>query len=844
MFIFRLALAAALVPLWTVSAWAVDAAQPARIQYTVRDDQKTPIAGANITLTAEDSSAGVKPLTVMTDAQGNASVERRSPGTSYTWDEHLRIEKDGYIALDGRTAFFSGEEDVPVITLPREHKTIIHVRGPKGEVAAGVPLMVWWANDYSRQATGQTDARGDYVWSHAAANFFDLFIDGQSTRSPDVPELTATLTADQQRRFATPRTLEGTLLLPDGIAAKGWLVGTEVTRDASGGSNLGPQDYFRVARWQQIGVDGKFSTDHPSKFLMVLSPEGLPMVYALNPESWPEGKHTFALTIPPVRETVTGRLVDSDGKPVASMLVSADSMVGYGRRWRVSDADVPSASAVSHGLTQGPQPGQILTDADGRFSIPLYGEMQASSWNPGVRWPPSDIYAAPSLGQAPQSTLKHARTGAAGSSHNAADYKDITLVFVDSKGNRIGGPRVETLTVSPDTNRNTFGESPFKDMRGAHYFVAKNVAQVTVQTSDGLWKPMTKRFELAAGGGDQDIGFALDASLRYKPIRGRVLDAAGKPVAQASVSAFDENIEPNRGTGGRRYLSHATTDEQGRFEIAGAPDDCKLQVSATDPATDQLRFPWMEPIVVTAEHRDIEVHAPAGGSVRVLLPDILRPTRRPELLRADKPAEGISVWSMSFDAAAHTLFVSGIPAGSYSLDVTRIPELAAFPDPQLTVTANQTTVVDWRKQPLAASAGAPIRSLTMDITADGKPFNGAEVAVFREPRKNEYASQELIAVTLDLSDAAGKIYVSAQEGVDYVAVARVRGRYVGSTAFRITGANPPAQSVVLHAPPATTSTATQAAASPLESRALGAAAWDELWGTASSSSGSWGIPGR
>jgi len=128
--------------------------------------------------------------------------------------------------------------------------------------------------------------------------------------------------------------LEGRLLLADGTPAAGWAVAKTVILGSVGGTTGGPM-YHSIDLGDVAGVpsDGRFVVDlvcHRDRawtgwsgsagartYLAVLSPEGVPLIYALAPGTWPKETRQITVRVPAVRRFVEGRAVFADGKSAA-----------------------------------------------------------------------------------------------------------------------------------------------------------------------------------------------------------------------------------------------------------------------------------------------------------------------------------------------------------------------------------------------------------------------------------------------------------------------------------------------------------------------------------------------
>ncbi|MCC7137957.1 MAG: hypothetical protein IT460_05960 [Planctomycetes bacterium] len=123
-------------------------------------------------------------------------------------------------------------------------------------------------------------------------------------------------------------------------------------------------------------------------------------------------------------------------------------------------------------------------------------------------------------------------------------------------------------------------------------------------------------------------GVGIDAEVRLRPsgtVAGRVVDEAGKPVADVTVSAQPKPRDPGGGgwapsfLEGRAPRSFVKTDADGRFRISGAPgaaDGLAVTVSGWPPATWTVaglpggQLPGFQP-----PNADVEVRAGAETAV-------------------------------------------------------------------------------------------------------------------------------------------------------------------------------------------------------------------------------------
>ncbi len=117
--------------------------------------------------------------------------------------------------------------------------------------------------------------------------------------------------------------------------------------------------------------------------------------------------------------------------------------------------------------------------------------------------------------------------------------------------------------------------------RGDHLFVDKSTDRIEFATppADEKWMAMKTAVDVT-GAGDRTIRVTVGDDHRMRPLAGTVVDPDGNPVGHAEVSLVDADPEVRNRGGGSGYLRlSATTDAQGRFSFAAAPDSCMIEVT-------------------------------------------------------------------------------------------------------------------------------------------------------------------------------------------------------------------------------------------------------------------------
>lgn len=736
-------------------AQAVDMTRPARWQVTVQDAAGHALPDVSVTLNAQ---------AVPLNAAGQASGESRAPepAADIFWHETLHITKSGFLPYDGSVSFFPGARIERRVTLYPARTTRVSVRGPHGEVIAGVRVVLSyetngvqyesdndWVTAFVIDPPGRTDTHGDFVFTHPPLDAGFYFMVGGFGRPrffqsyPDAAKVTATLTPEEMAAASPARPMRLKLLTPDGKPATGWRVGPDahvVSEWCTTGGLNGPLHHvYQTESPLTVGRNGVVTFSQSEDHLIVFSPEGAPLLYPLHPATWPKGQHRVTLRLPAVRRMQSGQVRNPDGTPAANLPVNVQDAVTAGVLWEIRTT---------------PPAGAVRTDAEGRFAVPQYFGTHYTYIAKDATREAYDLSTA-------DGSVAHS-SPVISPLMKPADYKELMLTVQDEQEHSL--PK---FTVSANTGDGGF-VSVYPDAAGLHLFVPNAVPSVTLQAKAQDWKPLTKKLTLT-GTGDQKLTLTIPQALHLKPLTGVVLAPDGSPVSHASLSLL--GINPRPGFLNQESTGFGTkTDAQGRFAFAAAPDTGEISLYRFGP-DDQPNLPgWTDPPQITPQTRDMTVRLKPVGFVLARLP--LSVTALPDRVYL----QGKTYYSPHFDGAAHTLHWSALPPGDYVLSVG---DKAVDKTLQtVTVRPNQETAVDLRGQ---AAAFPPtyvptIIPFSVFSIPSGTPVSGAVVTLWTDQTgKSEYDA----ALPADLSDENGDVRLPLGVGQEGVAVAHMPGLYIG-----------------------------------------------------------------
>jgi hypothetical protein len=844
------------VMLWPMFvAHAIDASRPARVRLVVQDGRGRALPGVRVRMLGPMPGWPEKPQTpvdLTTDAAGTVVVERRRPAgaTGIRWEEVFQVELDGYLPEHSWLYLFPGAQVERTIKLEAVRTTLIRLRGPQGEPLARVGLAISYVKE-NTQYTDQgdprfffTDEQGECRWRHGPLpNGFQLSGRPEQEILKDAPLVTVNY-KQGELPFAVPL-LQGKLLHADGSAAVGWLVARKVRFFGAGGfSGSETQNHMQVEDLVRVGSDAAFEADAET-FLVVVSPDGMPLLFELEPRTWPKSSRQVTLRVPEVRNVHRGQVVYEDGSPVMGLPIEVDAVRWRGQLWNVSIGKnmggfPQSLSGVT--ASDGTVIGGFRTDSQGVYTVPAYFGTMAKFRADRVGWWLENWNG---LGSSPQNVWKRSKA------QDIDQFKDLMLVFEDERGQRVPSVFVDhdTEFVAGTEARTT--RHIVDDARGQHLFVDRSVDRVELTTRDSKrnWLPLKTAIDVS-GTDDQVFHVKLDAAHRLEPLAGQVLDPDGKEVPQVRLLLYDAaRGKPDKY--GNDYLGfQTTTDEHGKFIFGAAPDDSYIEVDRFRKESDGSLPGWAMPLAVNRQTREVVIRLQRGGSLTVRLPaGIGEDAQGIFARREDAPAEAPLRHSNVYfarDSDSNELLADNIRPGGYLLSNYQpksVEAFAALGTVRVEVKPGEQTIVDLRDRKIVkrlAAAARPKSWTTVLVKHNDKVISGAEVLVLSSVARpddlsrwieesksddpavrkaaiemlkqagalavdtiragddtlrrdellkelNEVENDGLHRATGDLTDDAGQVRCELQTGRNCVAVARVRGRMIGWRAFVANG---------------------------------------------------------
>jgi hypothetical protein len=152
--------------------------------------------------------------------------------------------------------------------------------------------------------------------------------------------------------------------------------------------------------------------------------------------------------------------------------------------------------------------------------------------------------------------------------------------------------------------------SGFHDTRGSHLLLPRDADRTTLYVESPGWEVWEPTVDVR-GSHDRTLVLERPAHLRGSPLRGRVLDARGRPLEGAVVAL---RLAPN--TPNTRVTSERSTDAEGRFVFELAPPRCTVTVERLE----QGPLPgWASSLPVDRDQRDLDLRLSEGGTVVVRL---------------------------------------------------------------------------------------------------------------------------------------------------------------------------------------------------------------------------------
>ncbi|HVV99324.1 MAG TPA: carboxypeptidase-like regulatory domain-containing protein, partial [Planctomycetaceae bacterium] len=360
------------------------------------------------------------------------------------------------------------------------------------------------------------------------------------------------------------------------------------------------------------------------------------------------------------------------------------------------------------------------------------------------------------------------------------------------------------------------------------------------------WSPFETTIDVA-GPDDRVVHVKADASKRWLALAGRVLNPDGRAVSNAKLRLYAWTDGKRDYHGNDSLRLWATTDDEGRFRFDVAPDRCFIELSHYSSEHAEKIRGWTPPVAVDRTTRDVTIQLQRGGRVKILLPaGIGTDADGLHLDRRDVPDNvPIRHQSLNFDRSPERreLLSPVLPPGKYHLKNYRSESAevaAALGEAVLDIEAGQEIVLDLRDRKLPErrpSVRVAKAWQTITVRREGEAFSGAEVSVLEsvalpedltrwireataaktpeareaaiamlrnsgalavdairaagQSRQNEKLFEDLGEmrgdgfgpVLTDVSDEEGQIRCELIPGRQCVAVARVRGRFIGWKAF-------------------------------------------------------------
>lgn len=383
---------------------------------------------------------------------------------------------------------------------------------------------------------------------------------------------------------------------------------------------------------------------------------------------------------------VAGRVVDSRGIPVAGARVLAED----------ADALVPLNDGARDAVT---------TDGRGAWRIAAlapgtYRFTARSAGHPPGSSPPARI----ALGAAPD---------------------DVTITL--PAGARLAG-RVEQAdgtpaplaTVRVVVDEGSWGQALARqtsaDAEGRFTFEGLPRKRLSAVAMSGGATSLTRTFDLGATGDHTNAVLALDVD---GVIAGVVQDNAGRPVPEAVVLAeLAAPMSRTRGEATLRGNLSALADEQGRFELRGAPPG-KIALRAAWPGASprQRTTRLRPPVIAMVGARDVVLELPRDASVRgtVQRSDGTRPTTFLVTLGG----------AAGFGGRDGELSISNIPPGTHTLRISG-PDFATRTLEGIELAPGEQRDLG----PITVVAGRTVSGRV--LRADGAPAPGVTVVATRQ----------------------------------------------------------------------------------------------------------------
>ena len=713
-------------------AWALDIDAPARVEVSVADSAGKPVAGASVRLRLITPEADRELAKVQTDGNGRAEIRvpppAERPEGQLGWQCRLEVEREGLFPHTDGLQLFPGAILKQSVALATPKTTLIRVLDATGKSLPGVSFTPTKAEDFRLYLAGdrlRTEADGQCRWVHAPLEKIAITGDGWSRRVKDAQRVDVTLTKSELR-WCTPRRLEGLLLTADGKPAAGWFVAAAT---CTGGCGSGRWTFFySCSALTPVDADGRFTLEIGSRARFVaVSPEGIPFMFPLNQSAWPESPRRLSLTLPPVLRMHKGTLLLADGKPAAGFPIRATGGSTSDGSWELHMRQDSGSGGWDWGRPLAhPQFRPIVTDAQGRYELPIYAGAATSYRTWDGRWFDGWVGHDPVVkvtGDSPTPTKEQLR-----------EYTHTIIRVADASGKELLKARAWS-----ESRDGSFRCDQFTDSRGIHFFTNSRT-NLDIHVAGEGWADFVTSISTEA----PTVTVTVPEENRFKPLKGKVLDSQGRPVEGVRVVPFAIDTSGNRQHLG---IAATTTNAKGEFSLV-APDECRLDLHRWDDTGMIPTMPgWARPRV-TARDRDITIRLSPTGSCRVLLPAPLESCNvcltRPDedAIEAASQPNTNSTETFSFYPVSDRQDMLTSPCltpGEYKLSIsTYEPSLTPYGganrklvEEPLRIESGQETLVDLRtRAEVAAAVPSPKCLSRVTVRRAGQAASGATVWLF------------------------------------------------------------------------------------------------------------------
>jgi len=742
------------------SGRAMDITLPAEVRVTVRNESDEPVSGARVQLLEGRPMWPPRlpgPL-ITTGPDGTVLLSESRPAgaAGFTWSVFLQVEAEGYFPGWAWMQFFPGAHFEQAVQLEPIRTTRIRLRGPNQEPLRRIPLHIVYIqrrtqfSDYGSPTFLFTDDQGECLWQHPSLpEGFHLVGRPEKEILPDQPVVTVSYNADQVPKAAP--LLRGKLLRADDSPAEGWYAARKARLVGAGGIFSGvilESMMIRTIQVEQlapIGPGGAFEVD-AERYLVLVSPEGMPMLYQLAPETWESEVRELTLRVPEVRERTHGQVRYEDGQPVSGFSLQLREILSEGHHWEIISGRSPGRRGVPLAGTRASDrtviPG-FRTDSQGRYSLPQYYGTIIEFHDDGEGWSLKNTYDA----ERKNSVLRRSRKTEHGS------LKDLLLAFQDEQGRPITEIRSPSAVACRGGKPVPSFHAGAGDAQGRHIFVEKDIDQVELHYHFSLGhgpQPEWKQLVDVSGPEDRTVQVTIPRDRCPLPLTGTVLDPEGQLLKQVRVLLYDPALEKY----GNEYISvNHVTDDTGHFHFEIAPDNCFIEVLPARENEEQGLPGWLPVTKVDRTTRNLTVQLSRGGTIRILLPhDVGHHADGLFLERKDEEPD-VS------DRSRYAYFVPGrstnelhtriIPPGRYQLgnDLEESKDaFAALGTIQTEVRVDEVAVIDlreWKLPPAEERSSSARRWTTVTVKQGERIVSGAEVTVLSRVASEADLSQWL-----------------------------------------------------------------------------------------------------